>query len=596
LKESLPFFNWSLRKLLATESDSFNRARLKILYVFLLVSVLKIAVVLPAVWHSAQDIQIIRALFLLAANLTLFKIMLANRLSLAVVTHILIVIGMMVVGSNIYLVAQQVNIMTLQFVFMIILSSFYLLEMKYSLLYSSISISLVLGFLFLTGGNTLQMSITAQEIPFSAGMIITVLNFFTIIGAHYLYHQAFDINLAEKVSLNKQLQVAVEQANSNAQSKTVFLSTMSHELRTPLNSVIGMTHLLMQNPVSEEQKKNLEVLRFSAESLRILINDILDYNKFNSEKTELEQVSVNLFNLISNICSGLELQAKEKGLSIFMQVDDALKTQNVFTDPMRITQVIYNLVGNGIKFTNQGHIKVSLTITEQNEQRLKIHFAVQDTGIGISAEKHAEVFEPFIQESLHTARRYGGTGLGLTIVKRLLTLFGSEIHLESASGKGSKFYFDISFISDYSSVSLNGTENIVQRDELSGLRILIAEDNRLNLLLVEKLAQRWNIELHKAENSADVLQLLQTNAYDAILMDIHLPDMDGYEITKSIRNLPDKQKAATPVIALTATSLNELYKNLDEAGINDYVMKPFNADELYNKLKKISNREVAAHT
>jgi len=589
LKESLPFFNWSLRKLLATETDSFNKARMKILYVFLLISIVKILVVLPAAWHSLQHIQLIRALLLLTANVALLKLMLTNKTNLTVVTHILVVMGLMIVGSNIYLVAQQVNILTLQFVFMIILSSFYLLEMKFSLLYSSISIMLVLGFLFLTGGNSLQLSISAQEIPFAAGITVTVLNFLTIVGAHYLYHQAFDINLAEKEQLNKQLQVAVEAANRNAQSKADFLSTMSHELRTPLNSVIGITDILLLNPCDAEQKKNLDILRFSAEGLRTLINDILDYNKFDSEKTQLEHISVNLFNLTSNICMGLELQAKEKGLEIFLQVEDALKTQNVFTDPMRITQVIYNLIGNGIKFTNKGFVKISLNVIEMHEKKITVRFTIEDTGIGISAEKHAEVFEPFTQETSHTARRYGGTGLGLTIVKKILTLFGSEIQLESVPGKGSKFYFDISFAPDNISAS-NQPEDEAEQNELAGMKILMAEDNPVNTMLVQKIAQRWNIELDTAENGTEVLKLLRHKQYDVILMDIHLPDMNGYEITKAIRNLPDKMKASTPVIALTATSQDDLNNNLDAAIMNDYIIKPFNADELYNKLKKYSSR------
>ncbi len=586
LNGKLPLFNWSLKKVLATETNSFNKAKIKILYMLLLFSMLKVAVALPAILQNNQHLQLIRVTVLFVIYAGLLKLLLTNKNYINTLTHILICLGILVIGTNIFVMTQHVNAITLQFVFMVSISGFYLLDLRSALLYSSIAALIVISYFFLFEGASLEMKFSSQEIPFTAGAIITALNFITLIGSHYLFHQAFRNNIAEKESLNNQLTEAVALANKNAQSKSDFLSTMSHELRTPLNSVIGMTEVLLHEAKDREQQKSLEYLRFSAQSLHTLINDILDFNKFDSNKIQLEKISVNLYTLAKNVCSGFEFQAKEKGLEIILKVDESIKVQNVITDPLRISQIIYNLIGNGIKFTNKGNITVSLSVSEMHEQTMKVNFVIEDTGIGISADKYEEIFEPFVQAASHTARRFGGTGLGLAIVKRLLSLFHSKIQLESVRGTGSKFYFGISFMLDTATDITSATTDIEQ-NELSGLKVLIAEDNRMNVFLMEKLAQRWNIELAVAENGKEVLQLLEGNIYDVILMDIYMPDMDGYETTKHIRNLPDKAKAEIPIIALSATALSELgEENIEAAGADDYVHKPFNAAELYGKLKK----------
>lgn len=513
LNGRLPLFNWSLSKLLATETNSFNKAKIKILYLLLLFAMLKLAVAITAILKNDQQLQLIRAVVLFAVYAMLFKLMLTNKNYLNILAHALICIGILVIGTNIFIMAQHVNAITLQFVFMVSISSFYLLDLRYGLIYSSISALMVIVYLLLFEGASLQMKFTSQAIPFTAGAIVTVLNFITLIGSHYLFHQAIKNNIAEKESLNNQLQEAVALANKNAQSKSDFLSTMSHELRTPLNSVIGMTEVLQHEIKDIEQQKSLEYLRFSAQSLHTLINDILDFNRFDSNKIQLEKISVNLFSLVKNVCAGFEFQAKEKGLEIILKVDEAVKMQNVITDPLRISQIIYNLVGNGIKFTNKGNITLTLSVGEMQTQAMKVNFVVEDTGIGINADKYEEIFEPFVQAASHTARRFGGTGLGLAIVKRLLSLFDSNIQLESVRGKGSKFYFNINFKLD-AATDITNTSIDVQQNELSGLKVLIAEDNRMNVFLMEKLAQRWNIELAVAENGKEVLKLLEDNIYD----------------------------------------------------------------------------------
>jgi two-component system, sensor histidine kinase len=585
LTNKLSFFNWSLAKLLATEDNSFNKAKIKILYLFLLVSILKILVVIPFAWKHGQQLQLVRALILLVTNVSLLKLMLTGKSYVYAFTHILIIIGLVVVGTNIFLVAQNINILTMQFVFMLILSSFYLLDIKFGLLYSVVSALMILVFLFVSvnSDNGFQLNISSQEVPVSAGLIITVLNFVTIIGAHCLYHQAFNINLAEKQELNNELRVAVMEAKKNAASKSEFLSTMSHELRTPLNSVMGISELLLQNPGNDEQKRNIEILRFSAQGLNTLINDILDFNIFNRHIIELEKTNINLSVLMQNICSGLELKAKEKGLHFVLNIDSAVNDIQVFTDPVRLSQVIYNLLDNGIKFTKSGKIELSLKELKRQDKHIQIRFSVEDTGIGIDPAKHQQIFEPFRHESVKSARQYGGMGLGLPIVKNLLSLFGSEIHLESIPDKGSKFFFDIEM-----EVNNNSPQQLISQTSLNGMKILLTEDNNINTFLVKKMVQKWNVDLDIAENGAEALKLVESKSFDIILMDIHLPDIQGYEVIKMIRNMTDKIKSNTPIIAISATLQSELKEYISTGNINDYILKPFNSYQLYNKIEKYS--------
>lgn len=582
----LPFFNWSLKKLLLTEGDTFNKARIKILFTILIFSILKaLMVVLIAYFHN-QYFQLQRGAIALTLYVVLLKLLLINKSYVKSIIHVMITLGILIIWSNVFISVQGVNIITLQFVFMVIISSFYFLNRYLGVLYSCISALPIIIFLILSYNQPLHLELSPDELAAPGSFILIVINFITLIVAHYLYIQAFSSNIIEKEELNIQLKEAVEIANKHAQSKSDFLSTMSHELRTPLNSVIGMSDLLLDDPYSENQKENLKVLHFSAVSLHTLINDILDFNKLDSDKLYLESINVNLSELMNNICSGLELQAKEKGLDLILDIDETLKKQYVITDPTRIAQIIYNLVGNGIKFTNHGSITLSLKLISNIEDSIKVRFSVADTGIGISADKLHLVFEPFVQASANTTRKFGGTGLGLSIVKRLLLLFGSDIHLESTPDKGSTFFFDIVFRLD-KEVTADGITGVELNYDLTGLRVLVAEDNPMNIFVIKKVCSKWNIEPVIAENGIDVIDKLNSGTYDVILMDIHMPLMDGFEATKKIRNMQDKVKSKIPIIALTASVSEDLNLKIKAVDINDYIRKPFNAKELYNKLKNI---------
>lgn len=579
------FSNWSLKKLLSTIPDTLEQSRVKILYIFLILSVLKVLVVIPIAYQNDRLPQFKTALIILIAYTILAKLLLSHRKYAVLISHLMIIIGFMIVISILFFFAKTINIMALQFIFMIILSGFYLLNKRFGIFYSIVAVVLVI--LYMTQNGSLHDRINS---PYALGSpayeIMVFLNFITVILAHYLYYQALSQNVKEKELLNEKLQNAVMEASIAAQSKSDFLSTMSHELRTPLNSVIGMAELLSDELTSPEQEENLKILNFSAASLHTLINDILDYNKLGSEKLYLEAISVNLHTLMSDICSGLRIQAKDKGLDLILDIDDDIRLIPVSTDPTRISQIIFNLTGNAIKFTSKGNVTLKLKILHTDADYLRIRFSISDTGIGINSEQTEAIFEPFIQASTSITRNYGGTGLGLAIVKRLLALFESSINLESKEGAGSNFWFDISFKRNNQLPDTIISDKIIQ--DLTGLKVLVVEDNPVNSLLLKKIFQKWNNKPDFAKDGYEALEKIKDQTYDLILMDIHMPILDGYETAQKIRELEDEEKAKIPIIALTASVSSDLKDKICEAGMNDYLSKPYNPKELYAKLKEAS--------
>lgn len=583
------FFNWSLKNLLSTIPDPLEQSRVKILYTFLILSILKVLIVIPFAYHSKQLPQLKLALILLLAYTFLTKLLLSHKRYAVLISHFMILMGLVIVIFVLFGFAKTINIMAMQFMFMMILSGFYLLNRGFGVFYSILAVIPVILFMIING-DLQNLHNSTEGLGSPTYEIMIFLNFVTMILGHYLFYQALIRNVKEKELLNEKLLIAVNEANIAAQSKSDFLSTMSHELRTPLNSVIGMAELLSDELTSPEQEENLKILNFSAASLHTLINDILDFNKLGSEKLYLESIAVNLHSLIHNICSGLRIQAKEKGLELVLEIDEELKQIPISTDPTRISQILFNLTGNAIKFTSSGSVKIQVRILDKDADKINVRFSIADTGIGINAEKMESIFEPFTQASTSTTRNYGGTGLGLAIVKRLLTLFESSVHLESEEGTGSKFWFDISFKRNNQALD-NDSTGKEQIFDLNGLRVLVVEDNPVNSLLLKKIFQKWSNIPDFARDGYEALVKVSANNYDLILMDIHMPLLDGYETTMKIRELSDKEKSTVPIIALTASVSNNLSDKIREAGMNDYLSKPYNPKELYSKLREIALRK-----
>jgi signal transduction histidine kinase/CheY-like chemotaxis protein len=375
------------------------------------------------------------------------------------------------------------------------------------------------------------------------------------------------------------LKQAKEQAEQGLKAKNEFLSTMSHEIRTPLNSILGMTHLILRDNPRTEQKEQLNVLLFSANNLLAIVNDILDYNKIEAGKVNFESIETDLVNVVKNIISGLKASAEDKGIELRLQIDPALRTP-ILGDPTRIGQVITNLVNNAIKFTRKGYVLLALTVDHQNKDHITITVKVEDTGIGIAQEKQKIIFEQFTQADTSTSRNFGGTGLGLAICKKLLELQGTTLKLISEQGKGSVFYFTQTFPKAPETNKLQAIADPAPTEEskpLSGISILLVEDNEVNILVAKTFLERWGAVIDVAMNGREALQRIDTNKHKLVLMDMHMPVMDGYEATRILR----ERGVNIPIVALTASLPREVEDRIKDTGISDIVVKPFVPDDLF---------------
>ncbi|HVZ26773.1 MAG TPA: ATP-binding protein, partial [Sediminibacterium sp.] len=375
------------------------------------------------------------------------------------------------------------------------------------------------------------------------------------------------------------LKKAKDQAEQGLRAKNEFLSTMSHEIRTPLNSILGITHLILRDKPRADQKEQLNVLLFSANNLLAIVNDILDYNKIEAGKVSFEMIETDLINLMRNIISGHRSAAEEKGIELRLELDPAFHGR-IIADPTRISQVLTNLVGNAIKFTRRGYVLLELKVVAETETTITVTIRVEDTGIGIAPAKQQLIFEQFTQADASTSRKFGGTGLGLAISKKLLELQGSTLQLESEDGKGAVFYFTQSFpklsMSEIARDEKQSGATAEETKPLSGMSILLVEDNEVNILVARTFLERWGAQIDVALNGKEALDLLDIQRHRLILMDMHMPVMDGYEATRILRNRGVK----IPIVALTASLANEVAERMSDIGTNEIIVKPFVPDEL----------------
>ncbi|TCC90312.1 response regulator [Pedobacter frigiditerrae] len=379
-----------------------------------------------------------------------------------------------------------------------------------------------------------------------------------------------------------QLKKSREQAEQGLIAKSEFLSTMSHEIRTPLNSVIGMSHLLLKNNPRKDQADQLDIMLFSANNLLAIVNDILDFNKIEAGKIQLDYTEIDVIAIINNIVAGHQNDAVEKDIDLKFTTEDPI-TSRILGDPTRMFQVITNLVHNAIKFTNMGYVHLSLSKISETDQDISLKIQVKDTGIGISREKQKIIFDRFTQADSSTSRSFGGTGLGLAISKRILELQNSTLKVVSEEGKGATFYFVQTFKKIAASSMYNEMKNVFTKEketQLSGFSILLVEDNDLNVMVAQSFLKNWGAEVDVAKDGKQALDILDINKHQLILMDLHMPIMDGFEASKSIR----EKGINTPIIALTANNKKDVEKQVKEVGINDIIVKPFLPDELYQKV------------
>jgi PAS domain S-box-containing protein len=392
------------------------------------------------------------------------------------------------------------------------------------------------------------------------------------------------IALQRRMMLDDLIQ-ARQKAEEAAMSKQVFMSTMSHEIRTPLNEVIGITNLLLQGKPREDQMDYIRTLKFSGNHLLTLVNDVLDYNKMESGKIVFEQTQFNLSQFLDEIMRAYSFRSKAKNLSFELNKAAGLP-EEVIGDQIRLNQILSNLLSNALKFTKTGSILVSVREIERKTKQVKLEFVVADTGIGIAKDKHQVIFDSFIQASDDTTRQFGGTGLGLAICKKLIEFQGGTITVDSEPDKGSSFKFVLSFgISERSTIKQTAEvpENF---SGLEGKKILVAEDNKINFFVANKFLISWGVIVTHSENGQLALEALEKEYFDLILMDLHMPVMDGIEATRIIRNSENLKIRNIPIVALTAAIMSESHDKIDDLNINDYVLKPFRPHDLFERIKK----------
>lgn len=419
-------------------------------------------------------------------------------------------------------------------------------------------------------GREFPVEVTLNTVPLEDNILFVVLN-----------------DLSERKKVESELVLAKEKAEEATRAKAQFLSTMSHEIRTPMNAVIGITHLLSEDNPREDQINNLNILKLASDNLMALINDILDFSKIEAGRIELESIDFNFRNLIKNVLVGFELKSQEKGLLFRVDIDPKIPV-HLKGDPTRISQILSNLCGNAIKFTDKGSVTISIKYLEKKDQKLRMMFEISDTGIGIPDDKVNCIFDSFSQADSNTTRLYGGTGLGLTISKKLVEVMNGDIGVKSKLDVGTTFYFDLELqFSTQVDPCLNYvSDQYYKINKVEGLHILLADDNPMNIMVVKQFLNKWGISYEIAENGLVALEKATQGNFDMILMDLQMPEMDGYDAARSIRSLVGDKFKNLPIIAVTASAFNEVQKKITEAGMNDFVLKPINPEELYVKIEK----------
>lgn len=395
-------------------------------------------------------------------------------------------------------------------------------------------------------------------------------------------------DITEKVEMQKQLIVSLKKAESATLIQEQFLANMSHEIRTPMNGIQGMARLLLETKLTDEQKKFTNMITRSLNNLVLMVNNVLDFSNLKAGKLTLDSFVFNLTEILDEVKKQFDKDIQTKGLSFRITIQENVP-QLVKGDSRRVRQILANLVGNAVKFTNAGLITLDVSLMHQKENKVTLQFVITDTGIGIPENKLETIFESFAQAEKKISSGYGGAGLGLTISKGLIELLGGSIRVTSQNGKGSAFSFDITL--EITKSEDRPATNNDYAERLKGKKILVVEDNMVNQMLVGFVLKKVNIVPDMAANGKEAIRLCEKQTYDLIIMDLQMPEMDGYETTLYLRNT---LKINTPIIAMTATALLEDQEKSAKVGMNDFMIKPFDFTDLYTRLIRLLFNEGAA--
>lgn len=398
-------------------------------------------------------------------------------------------------------------------------------------------------------------------------------------------------DITEQKKFRQMLLMAKLSAEEANNAKSLFLAKMSHEVRTPMNAVIGMIDLTLETKLNDEQRENLKVAKDAADNLLGLLNDILDLSKAEAGKVTIEKIELNVHDLIKNVCRGLAILASKKQIDLLWNIDERIP-KYLLGDPVRLRQVIINLINNAVKFTHKGYVRVKVELVSLKDKSCELLFTVQDSGIGISPDKHESIFELFSQADDHTTRKYGGTGLGLAICKKLVEMMDGRIWVESKPDQGSSFKFNILFevASDQPLLPMSSTGaagSAQGRPSSSNVRILVAEDNHVNQKIILKMLEKKGWSATSAVNGREVIEHLNRQSYDIILMDDQMPEMTGVEATRLIRAEEKQTGNHVFIIAMTANAMAGDKEFYIKQGMDGYVSKPINREQLYSELEKL---------
>jgi signal transduction histidine kinase/CheY-like chemotaxis protein len=387
------------------------------------------------------------------------------------------------------------------------------------------------------------------------------------------------------------LDASEKKVKQGARIKEQFMANMSHEIRTPMNAILGFTGLMQKTKLDRSQEDYIKSIRSSAENLLTIINDILDLSRMESGMMHIEAVPFNLRELLHSVVTMMNVKAKRRNLFLRMHVDEDLPSI-LKGDAVRLTQILMNLIGNGLKFTHEGGVSVRVRMAKKEMDTACLQFEISDTGIGIDQEKLKAIFERFQQADTDTSRRYGGTGLGLSIVKQLVELQNGNIAVSSIPGKGSVFIFTLPYEMTNETIEVMEKENITQGHLPENLRILLVEDNPMNRQLMQHIFEQWHIDFDIAVNGMEAVERVRTEVYDMLLMDIQMPGMDGYTATEKIRQ---ELHMEVPIIAMTAHALAGEREKCLSHGMDDYLSKPIDEKSLYKMICKYVPAEENNH-